>query len=263
MKVPGINNLKGITGCEKAGNLIIEELANIHASESGKVVEKRLLNFEEIHLDNKDLILTSKLINKNALDIFKSQDKTIFLGGDQSVTFHLARAFMNYCNHEGKRPCLLIFDSRPNCSFAEGKNDYATNENWLKKLVEEGFNPKNIMVIGATNVSTEEREFLIRKGIIKIGVNSFLEDIDNIADTVMEFCNGKEVYVSIDINVLDGTYSQASFSDFGGLTVRQLLYVLQRINKIKNLKALDIVEINPDFDVKSVKIGAKILAEIL
>ena len=39
----------------------------------------------------------------------------------------------------------------------------------------------------------------------------------------------------------------------------------QRINKIKNLKAVDIVEINPDKDKDeiTVKLGAKILSELI
>jgi len=261
VKVPGINNLKNACGCERAGNAIIAELENIHSSENGRVIDKRLLDFEEIHLDNKDLVLTSKLISKNALEIFQSQDKVIFLGGDHSISFHLGRAFVNYCNDVGKRPSLLVFDSRANCSFEEGKEEYATNENWLRKLIESGFNPKNILIVGATNVSTEEREFLIRKGVARISINSFLEDIDNITDTVMEFCNGKEVYLSVSLGIIDGIYRDSG--DIGGLTPRQLLYALQRINKIKNLKSIDIVEANCDADKKSIQVGAKILAEIL
>jgi len=82
----------------------------------------------------------------------------------------------------------------------------------------------------------------------------------------MEFTKGKESYVSIDIDVIDPAFAPATgYCEPGGLTSRQFLYIIQRINKIKNLKAVDIVEINPDKDggEKTVKLGAKILSELI
>ena len=93
-----------------------------------------------------------------------------------------------------------------------------------------------------------------------------LEDIDNIADTIMEFAGKKEVYVSIDIDVVDPAFAPATgYLEPGGLTSREFIYLIQRINKIKNLRAVDIVEINPekDKDNLTVKLGAKVLAELL
>jgi len=49
----------------------------------------------------------------------------------------------------------------------------------------------------------------------------------------------------------------------GGLLSRELFYLIYRINKMKNLRAIDIVEINSEKDFWAVQIGAKILAELL
>jgi arginase family enzyme len=93
-----------------------------------------------------------------------------------------------------------------------------------------------------------------------------VDDIDNIADTILEFTAGKEVYVSIDIDVVDPSFAPSTgYQVPGGLTSRQLIYILQRMNKIQNFKAVDIVEINSEKDETglTVKLGAKILAELL
>jgi len=82
----------------------------------------------------------------------------------------------------------------------------------------------------------------------------------------MEFSNNKELYVSIDIDVLDPAFAPGTgYREPGGLSSRDFIYLVQRINKIKNLKAVDIVEINPDKDIKNqtVKLGAKILSELI
>ena len=56
-----------------------------------------------------------------------------------------------------------------------------------------------------------------------------------------------------------------SYSEPGGLTSREMIYLVQRINKVKSLKAVDIVEVNPDGKggELTVKLGAKILSEFL
>ena len=44
-----------------------------------------------------------------------------------------------------------------------------------------------------------------------------------------------------------------------------MVYLVKRLNKIKGLKVVDIVEINPnlDKDEATVKLGAKILSELI
>jgi agmatinase len=141
-----------------------------------------------------------------------------------------------------------------------------THEEWLRKLVEEGFPTENILLFGLRNSLREEIEFLASKKIKQIKINSIMEDIDNIADTIMEFTNGKETYISVDIDVIDPAFAPATGCPVpGGLTSRQMLYLIQRINKIKSLRAVDIVEINPekDKDGMTVQLGAKILGELL
>ena len=76
------------------------------------------------------------------------------------------------------------------------------------------------------------------------------------------------MYVSIDIDVIDPSFAPATgYREPGGLTSRELLYLIQRINKVKSLRAVDIVEINPEKDKEygmiTTKLGAKILGELL
>jgi agmatinase len=70
----------------------------------------------------------------------------------------------------------------------------------------------------------------------------------------------------LDIDVVDPAFAIATgYKEPGGLTSREFIYIIQRLNKIKNLKAIDLVEINPEKDVNglTVKLGAKILSELI
>ena len=264
VKVPGINSGSKGNGCERAGNAVLDSLKEIHVNEQGKPVDARLLDLEEIHLDNNDLEVTNKLIHENALEIFQEKQKTIFLGGDHSISFSLGKAFLEQCRNSGNEPCLIIFDSRPNCEIQ--KSDFPNNTNWLRNLVESGFPGEKILIVGARALENQEIEFLNKSKIRNININQLMNSLDDTCDTIMEFSHGKELYLSLDMSIVDPAFAPAAtFSDSGGLSSRQMIYLIQRINKIKNLKAVDLVEINTERQGKetTIALGAKIISELL
>lgn len=263
VKVPGINGLGKTKGCEKAGNTILEALKEIHSNEQGVPVDSRLLDLEEIHLDNSDLETSNRLIYKNSLEIFKEKPKTIFLGGDHSISFSTVRAFLEYCKREEKEPCLIVFDAHADCMLPMKE---PTHEEWLRALIDSGFPAENILLVGVRNLWKDEIIFLKKKGIRIIGMEQLRNDIQDTCDIIMEFSKNKELYLSVDIDVIDPSFAPGTgYQEPGGLTSRQFLYLIQRINKVKNLKAVDIVEINPEKDRgnMTVKLGAKILSEVV
>ena len=111
VKIPGINGLGKTKGCEKAPNEILKILEEIHSNESGVPIDKQLLDLEEIHLDNGNIEDANKLIYKNTKEIFQEKPKTIFLGGDHSVSYSTTKAFLDYCNEQEKKPCLIMLDN--------------------------------------------------------------------------------------------------------------------------------------------------------
>jgi len=267
VKVPGINGLGKTKGCERAGEAILKSLYNIHSNEQGKEIDVRNLELEEIHLDNFNLELTNKLIYENSFETFEEQPKSVFLGGDHSISYSITRAFFDYCENNGKEPCLIIFDAHPDVMEPVDKN-FPTHEEWLRALIGDGFPINNILLIGVRNSDIQEIKFLKEKGIKTISVNQLNENLEEVTDIITEFVSGKELYVSIDIDVIDPAFAPSTgYQEPGGLTSRQFIYIIQRINKIKNLRGLDIVEINEQKDKENnnltIKLGAKILSEFI
>ncbi len=268
VKVPGINGLGKTKGCEKAGNFIIESLKDIYSNEQGKIIDVSHLDLEEIHLDNRNLELTNNLIYKNSLEFFESKSKTIFLGGDHSISYSTTRAFFDYVKkNNSKEPCLIVFDAHPDCMpVVKNTEKSPTHEEWLSALIEYGFPSENILLVGVRNSYIDEIKFLNEKKIRVISMNQLTENLEDTCDIIMEFSNGRELYVSIDIDVIDPAFAQATgYQEPGGLTSRQFIYLIQRINKIKSLHGIDIVEINPKKDTNglTVKLGVKILSELI
>jgi len=267
VKVPGINGLGKTNGCERAGNALIKSLKEIYSNEEGKQIDADSLRLEEIHLDNSNLELTNKLIYENSFECFEKEQKTIFLGGDHSVSYSITRAFFDYCLSVNpiKEPCLIIFDAHPDLMPAVKE---PTHEEWLRKLIDDGFPAENILLVGIRNSDKEENRFLKEKKIRTVSINKLKENLEEMTEIIMEFSSGKELYVSLDIDAVDPAFAPATgYKEPGGLTSREIIYMFQRINKIKNLKGVDIVEINAEkdkkFDNMTIKLGAKILSELI
>ena len=262
VKVPGING-GGSEGCERAGNAILKELRQIEFNEQKIPINFDSLELEEIHLDNSNLNLTNDLIYENALETFQLKPFSVFLGGDNSISYSILKAFLDNCLHDKTKPCLIAFSANADCQKV---SEFATNLNWLSKLVELGFPCENILLVGVRNFKKEELSFLKKNSINVIPPFSITEDLHEICDTIMEFSNGKELYVSIDFSIFDSVFApSATFSQSGGLTSREFLYIIQRLKKVKNFRGVDLVEINEknDLDKKTVKLGAKVLSELV
>jgi arginase family enzyme len=261
IKVPGFATEK-TKGCKNTGNVLLKKLKDFPYNEEGKNTDSVFLNLEEIHVNNTSSSSKDLLIYENALEIFDAQDKSIFLGGDQSITFPLVRAFLFHCKLETKAPCLIVFDACADCD--EKTKD--KSKTWLKELILSDFPPENILLVGTRNFSKVEKEFLKSERVKMISLSSFLEDIGSACDSVMEFSSGKSLYVSFDFNSLDPSFMPCASENIpGGFSSRQIIYLFQRIKKIKGLKAIDLVELNSEKDncEQSLSLGAKILAEIL
>jgi len=250
VKVPLINGLNKTKGCEFTPEKIL----------IGK-------DFEKILFGNDDLEKANKIIYEKAFELLKENFYLGFVGGDHSVSYPLTRAFFDFCENYGKEPCLIVFDAHSDCMKPVDKN-FPTHEEWLRGLIEDGFPIKNILLVGARNLDKEEIKFLKEKNIKQIPIKNFIEDLNGTIESIMEFANNKELYVSIDIDFIDPVFAPATgYLEEGGLSSKEFLYILERINKMKNLKVIDLVEINAlmdeKFDNRTIKLGKAIVNKFL
>jgi len=220
--------------CEKAPKKIIEQFQGIFSNEFNRKIN--LPEGKEVPLD-------------------KIPDSKIYIGGDHTVTYHILK--------QNTRKGLLVFDAHPDV-FQQFDNP--THLDWLKFIVEENIiNPTNIIVIGIRNPHPSEITYYKEKGITYVPCKGIR--LEPSCDAIMEKLRSLESFhVSIDMDVLDPTFAPGvSYIEPAGLTTRQLLYFLQRIRSLPNLKSIDIVEVNPEKDINDItsKTAAKILAEFL
>jgi len=237
-------------GCEKAPNKILDALKKIELNENNYP-----LNFDVVNIKVND-----ENIEETMENIFNNVDEGIVIGGDHSVTYPCFKKF----SKKYKNPGLVIFDAHADCV-----NDFKiTHEDFVKVLIKEGVLKKeNLIYVGLRQIFKKEHYFLKDNNIRIFDMKKVASGIRDVCDAVMENARKFDgLYVSIDIDVLDpGCAPGTGYLSAGGMSVRQLLYFIQRFKNLKNLKMIDLVEINPDLDVNEMTVlaGAKIISEFL
>jgi len=236
IQIPAENGLGKTKGTNLAPKILSENLKSI-----------------EIKINNKEIDKQQKIIFQESLKILKSNKQTLFIGGDHSISYPLVRAFLKHCHSQKtpQEPFLIVFDAHPDCMPPMKE---PTHEEWLSAIIEEGFPTKNIILIGIRKVEPEEKKFL-KKHKIKIMKLKQIEKLIKLAQN-------KTCYLSFDIDSLDPSLVSATgYPEPKGLQKTDTLHALKKIKENTNLKAIDLVEINPTLlnSKKTINLAIEIL----
>jgi len=260
IKIPSSQGGLGkASGSELAPDRVLEQTKELFMSEEGQLP---IFDQENINIIPNNIEETNKSIYEKAKQTLKQTTKPLFLGGDHSITFPLVKGFSEVYS---ENPGIIIFDAHP-----DAENDFMppSQEDLLCALINQNIIKKeNIILVGTRNWDKNEMEFIQKnkikffpmKEIAKEGLHEISESIMSVAK------NFNALYISIDIDVLDPAFAPGTgYTEPGGLTTRELLFFLHRLKKLQNLKAYDLVEINPKKDINDLtsKVGAKLLVEL-
>lgn len=209
-----------------------------------------------IEVDNDNIQESEDILYQETKKIFKKNEKQVFLGGDHSCTYPILKAF----KEQNKNPFLIIFDAHADCMPPSPE---PTHEEFLRAIIEEGFPADKIILIGTRKIEPEEAAFLNSHDI---KIFQTIHNMEAAADYITEKANGKDLYISLDIDALDPSQAPAvNYPEPNGLTSKEFFYILGRLLKIKTLKALDIVEAIPEkdkaFDHRTLRLITKIIED--
>lgn len=247
------------SGCEKSAIQVIKSLRDIRGKENGKNIDVDKLKLEEVHLDSSNYEEADYLIFENSKESFEKNFKTLFVGGDHSMSYSILRAFKEIY----KNNLLIVFDAHADCDDILSVN----YKNWLRKLIRDGFNGRKVIIIGARNIGSEDMDFLKKEGVAVMGMDVLRDNLEEVCDLVMERARASEgFYISFDIDCIDPSCAPGTNEiEPGGIDSREAIYFIKRLVLLDNFKGGDINEINldKDFNEMTVKLGAKLLAEMI
>ncbi len=255
IKIPAKNALGKTQGSELAPDNIIEVLKTMGANEQGNKPDFQVDRIQVGNNPEQNNSLIYEYLTQN-------EDLPVILGGDHSITYPCFKAFSKKFDNPG----LVVFDAHPDVV-----NNFKppTHEDYLKVLIEEKHvKPENIVLVGLRAWDKKEYWYLKNNKIKNFPMQKISKDgKEDVCDVVMSVAKSfGACYLSIDIDAIDPSFAPGTgYREPGGLTSRELLYFIQRLKLLKNIKAWDLVEINPEKDVNemTVRLGAKIVNEIL
>jgi len=238
IKIPYSEGTDVNKGTEKAPDEIIKQLNECWSNE----------NF----LDNK-----YEVINSNLKEL---KEGDVFIGGDHTISYHIFKKFFK----DKKNAGIIVFDAHPDL-FQHFNTPMQTD--WLYFLIKEKLvKPENVILVGIRNPDMKEVGFMKDYKIRYFTARQLFNNIEDHCDGIMESAqNFSDLYVSIDIDVLDPAFAPGTgYIEPAGLSTRELIYLIQRIKLLKNIRKYDLVEVNPDRDINltTCKAAAKIVKEL-
>lgn len=190
-----------------------------------------------------------KAVEEEALKLLKTGKFCIFLGGDHSVSIPLGKALGEY--YKDKKLGVIHFDSHPDlCDEYEGsKWSHACP---LKRILEDAIEPADLAQVGIRSYEYEEVEFYEQhpETMVIKAYDIFREGYEAATEKLIEkFKDYDAVYITLDIDVLDPAYAPGTGTpEAGGLSSRELMYMINQLMANLPVGAMDIVEVSPSLD---------------
>ncbi len=223
--------------------------ASSHYSESGKEIVEGpdLCDVGDLELTRGEFAM--RQITGEISKLYQRGARVLTLGGDHSITYPLVKACASvhpYLN-------ILHFDAHPDL-YENFENNRYSHASPFARIMEEGLTTRLIQVgIRATNpqLRAQAARFDVETVEMRDWKPGGRPDLEG------------PTYLSLDLDVFDPAFAPGvSHHEPGGMTVREVIDVIQRIDA--PIVGADIVELNPtrDHHGRTAAVAAKMLKEI-
>lgn len=256
----GVKRNKGRVGASKAPDLIRKNMANFPVVQA----DFNLLDFGNLECLDGNLEWAQDNFAENVSDILKSDGKSIGLGGGHEITF---------AHYSGMRKAfpdakigIINFDAH--FDNREPENGLATSGTGFWQIAQEGvLNSLHIGIqrnsntlklfdtahqLGMNYILAEEL-FFENLPRLYIEVNRFLESIDVLYVTICMDVFNVAIAPGVSAAAYNGIFADPAF-----------MSLYRHILASQKLKALDVAEVNPEFDIqeRTARLAACLVNEV-
>jgi agmatinase len=178
----------------------------------------------------------------------------IAMGGEHTLTLGTVKALA------ARKPVVVYFDAHPDM-LDEYNGDKVCHATTLRRIA--GFlPPEDIVHVGTRAVGKEEHDFISENAITTLWARDVKTDLPTAVKTIEEKTRGRDVYVSVDIDVFDMPLVPATGTpEPDGLDYHQVVSLLDAVRG--RVVGLDVVEVCRDADMLTPTMAAKTLFHAL
>ncbi len=210
---------------------------------------KKYADIGDIELSFGKFELVENVIYENTLKLLELNKDIISLGGEHTISYPIIKAY----KEKYKDLILIILDAHADLrkEYLRNKFSHACTTYLCSKVL----GMKNIIQLGPRSYTEEEYR--------ELGNTLFYSQ--NINDLDFSLLENKNIYLSIDLDVLDTSVLPGTGTpEPGGIMFNELMDFIIKLSKYKIIGA-DIVELAPDYDMTGISsiTAAKILREVI
>jgi agmatinase len=250
------------TGARFGPNAIREASLNIETysfRSSIDVEELRIYDMGDLHI-SASTEETLERLAKVIKEVYDAEKIPVTIGGEHTVTLGVLKGLGN----KASKTAVLSFDAHLDLrdEFMGLRLSHTT---FMRRLNEQ-LKPAKILEVGTRAVCREELDYAEKAGVDFITAQQIRRD--GVKQTLkvlkQKLVNVKNVYVSVDMDVLDPAYAPAVQNpEPDGLESHTLLDILYGVCD-KRVVGFDVVEVAPNYDhgVSAIQ-AAKVIFEML
>jgi len=211
--------------------------------EVGPLDVLKLVDYGDIAIQPPNIEATMGLIVRDAQSIINAGIGMISLGGDHSISYPLLKA------HAAKYGPLAVVHFDSHCDTEGGYRNHGTP---FADAFESGLIDTDAYVkvgIRGSIFHSEELKNAEGQGARILPIEQCLEaGIPAVIEQIHDIIGDKQVYVSLDIDVVDPAYAPGTGTpEVGGFTSYQILQLVRGLKGL-NTVGFDLVEVSPPYD---------------
>jgi formiminoglutamase len=201
-----------------------------------------------------------KRVNNALSRVLLNNQLLIALGGDNSITYSVARGLWKDLSNVG----VITFDAHHDL------RDGQSNGSPIWRLIQAGLPGKNIVQIGISDFanSAAYSKRAEDNGITVIDRAMMRsQSIEKIVTDALAIAgaNGREIYVDVDVDVCDRSVAPACPASVpGGITADEIRNAVRLVAKDHRVRAIDITEIDAALDTldqRTIRLAALLVLE--
>ena len=261
MGIPAHKTSLSSTSAHLTPAAVREALAKYSSFAESTTLDLRSISMTDLgDVDSPDFADGESRVANFAADLLNKHKLIVALGGDNSITYSLAKGLWNDVKNIG----VITFDAHHDLRDGE------SNGSPIWRLIQAGLPGKNIVQIGIADFanSSEYAERAKEHGVTVITraemrSTTMPELIRRAVD--IAGMQGRDIYVDVDVDVCDRSVAPACPASLpGGISADELRHGVRLITSDKRVRALDITEIDASIDSddqRTVRLAALLVLE--
>jgi agmatinase len=196
---------------------------------------------------------TLKRTSDTVKEILTASAVPVLIGGEHTISYFALHGFE-------RKPFYLTFDAHLDFhdEYINNRLSHACNQRRAAELL----GIENVMAVGIRSGGRQEVKDAKKLGLNYIDFNE-CSDLDSLKLTILDAIKGREVYISIDMDVLDPKEAPGVCNpEPPGFTFEEMSELLDILKDVR-LAGMDITEVTPMYDNYTPVIAAKLVYKTL